>query len=471
MTIGAISMQNVSHGKGQAALTVRAAGSDGRVFAGDDAMLAAVAATVSAAGTPMAAVLPDGTIYAWNRGFERVSRISAGRVVNTLVQETFRTTGSVVLSEKLAAGEAFQVSVSDMVWNLAPMEAPASRCDWLVVEFSPVRVDGRLCAYVAAIGGADGIFNDRKDVHDFIQQISGVGDLYVDAVDMISERRQKMLIAEKLAGIGQLAAGVAHEINNPVGYVHSNLNALREYISDISCALQAFDEIEAMSGAGSPISCYINQLRQKTDIDYIRNDLPNIVAESMDGVDRVKKIIRALKDFSHIDDENFTPYDLHAGIDSTIRVADNEIKYRAQVIREYGELPVVECLPSQINQVMLNLVLNAAHSIKADGRIVIRTGCTEHTAWFEIEDNGMGIPPENISRLFEPFFTTKPIGQGTGLGLSLSYSIVRKHRGDITVQSEAGEGSLFRVSLPIRHDDRSVGEYERKEQEEQGRIL
>jgi signal transduction histidine kinase len=177
-----------------------------------------------------------------------------------------------------------------------------------------------------------------------------------------------------------------------------------------------------------------------------------LMGESKEGLSRVRKIVQDLKDFSRVDThQGWVWASLHQGIDSTLNIVANEIKYRADVRREYGTLPDIECLPSELNQVFLNLLVNAAHAIGPErGLIVVRSGCAGDKVWVEVEDNGSGIAPEHLARVFDPFFTTKPVGRGTGLGLSLAYGIVQKHHGRIDVRSELGRGSCFRVTLPVR---------------------
>ncbi|WP_407733495.1 ATP-binding protein [Pseudomonas citronellolis] len=255
----------------------------------------------------------------------------------------------------------------------------------------------------------------------------------------------QLLQSEKLAAIGQLAAGVAHEINNPIGYVFSNLKTLDGYVRDL---LKIADAVDSASNLDE-----VRQLKRNLEYDYIRGDVEALVVESEDGIDRVKRIISALKDFSHIEEEEFRPADLHRGLDTTLNVVNNELKYKAEVVKEYGVLPDVECIPSQINQVVMNLLINAAHAIEQFGRITLRTGGSDGWTWIEVEDTGKGIDAKTLNRIFEPFFTTKPVGKGTGLGLALSYSIVQKHNGRIEVDSTPGLGTRFRVWLPVRQPD------------------
>jgi signal transduction histidine kinase len=268
------------------------------------------------------------------------------------------------------------------------------------------------------------------------------------------QRTQEQLVqSEKLASIGQLAAGVAHEINNPVGYVFSNFSSLERYLGDLFRMLQAYEAAEAQL-AGTPAAAQLAALRAEIELDYLKEDVPTLMAESREGIARVRKIVQDLKDFSHVDARREWEWaDLHKGLDSTLNIVNNEIKYKADVVKQYGTLPEVQCLASEINQVFMNLLVNAAHAIdKPRGTITVRSGCADDGAavWVEVEDDGCGIGAENLSRIFDPFFTTKPVGRGTGLGLSLSYGIVKKHCGRIEVDSAPGRGTRFRVSLPVR---------------------
>jgi two-component system NtrC family sensor kinase len=266
-------------------------------------------------------------------------------------------------------------------------------------------------------------------------------------VRRLEEAHNQLLQSEKMASIGQLAAGVAHEINNPIGYVNSNLQSLGSYVDDLLRVIDAaaVAEMAPESRAAFEAVC------REVDLDFLREDLAAMLAESREGIDRVRHIVQDLKDFSHADEGNFAWADLHHGIDSTLNIVANEVKYKADVVRDFGELPQVECIPSQLNQVFMNLLVNAAQAMPSEkrGRITIRTRREGESAVLEFSDDGSGIPEENLKRIFDPFFTTKPIGKGTGLGLSLSYGIVQKHHGDISVTSTVGAGTCFRIELPI----------------------
>jgi signal transduction histidine kinase len=264
--------------------------------------------------------------------------------------------------------------------------------------------------------------------------------------------QDQLMQSERLASIGQLAAGVAHEINNPVGYVFSNFATLERYLADLFRMLAAYEAAEPQLAA-TPAGPQLAALRQEIELDYLKDDVRTLMAESCEGIKRVRKIVQDLKDFSHVDARQEWEWaDLHKGIDSTLNIVNNEIKYKADVVKCYGTLPEVQCLPSELNQVFMNLLINAAQAInKERGTIVVRSGCAgDGEVWVEVEDDGCGIDKDNVNRVFDPFFTTKPVGKGTGLGLSLSYGIVKKHRGRLELDSEPGRGTRLRVTLPVR---------------------
>jgi signal transduction histidine kinase len=267
----------------------------------------------------------------------------------------------------------------------------------------------------------------------------------------LSMAQEQLMQSEKLASIGQLAAGVAHEINNPIGYVFSNFETLGTYIARMLSMLEAYQQAEA-SIADSAVREKMRSLREEMDMEFLVEDIPLMMAESREGITRVRKIVQDLKDFSRVDaNQEWQWADLHAGIDSTLNIVSNEVKYKADVVKQYGDIPEIECQPSHINQVIMNIVVNGAHAISGErGVITIRTGREGEQVWIEIADTGVGIPKEIQSRIFDPFFTTKQIGSGTGLGLSLSYGIIQKHNGQIEVHSEPGQGTTFRITLPIR---------------------
>jgi PAS domain S-box-containing protein len=268
-------------------------------------------------------------------------------------------------------------------------------------------------------------------------------------IEKLQQAQAQLLQSEKMASIGQLAAGVAHEINNPVGFVNSNMSSLHGYVETLMKLIDGYDQLLTRAGADPETIAAVAAMKKQADLAFLKDDVTDLVRESMDGLKRVKDIVQSLKDFSHVGETDWQMADLHQGIDSTLTIANNGFKYKAKIDKQYGQLPPVKCLVSQLNQVFMNLIVNASHAIEESGVISIRTGVNGDWVWITVSDTGTGIAPEHLSRIFEPFFTTKPVGQGTGLGLSLSYNIVKKHGGRIEVQSELGKGTSFTVHLPI----------------------
>ena len=270
----------------------------------------------------------------------------------------------------------------------------------------------------------------------------------------IDERKHlesQLVQSEKRASLGQLAAGVAHEINNPVGFISSNLSTLEGYFNQLQQMLDAYQRAEALVTPPEQ-SEQLKAMRVGLELDFLKEDIPVLIKESKEGIGRVVQIVKDLKNFSRVDNEQTWQFaNLQQGIDSTLNIVASELKYKADVVKHYGALPEIECLASQLNQVVMNLVINAAQAMGPErGTITISTGVDSENVWLEVADNGYGIAPQTLQKIFDPFFTTKPVGEGTGLGLSLSYGIVKKHRGDISVSSELGKGTTFRVVLPIR---------------------
>jgi len=269
-------------------------------------------------------------------------------------------------------------------------------------------------------------------------------------IGKLEDAHSQLLQSEKLASIGQLAAGVAHEINNPIGFVNSNLGTLRNYVNELLRLIDLYETSQDQLTADPAVLSRVKAAREKADLDFLREDIGKLISESIDGTARVRLIVQDLRDFSRIDSAEWQWADLHAGLESTLNVVWNEIKYKADVVREFGTLPLVECRPSQLNQVFMNMLVNAVQSIPERGTITLRSGCVDDGVWISISDTGQGIPPELMSRIFDPFFTTKPVGKGTGLGLSVSYGIIDKHGGHIEAHSAPGQGSTFTIWLPLR---------------------
>ena len=299
------------------------------------------------------------------------------------------------------------------------------------------------------------LLQDRSDVmRAQLELVRNYGEMK-QANARLAEAQSQLLQSEKLASIGQLAAGVAHEINNPVGFVSSNLSTMRRYMESMLQLIGLF-ECVTIDQLPPQVHSQITQLRKTADFDFIHEDLPLLLQESEDGLNRVKKIVQDLKDFSRVDQSDWQDADLNKGLESTLNVVMNEVKYKAEVKRDYGQLPAVRCLAAQLNQVFMNLIVNASHAIEQRGEITLKTSCAADWVCISVSDNGTGMPPEVMRRIFDPFFTTKAVGKGTGLGLSLSFSIVKKHGGRIEVESTPGQGTCFKVWIPVRGPE--VGE-------------
>ncbi len=314
------------------------------------------------------------------------------------------------------------------------------------------------------VTGAEGLGFHARDVTKEWSKEQDLHDRHIEleeAYARLKETQMQLLQSEKMASIGQLAAGVAHEINNPIGYVHSNLSSLHTYAQDLLLLLAGYEELCQKL----PVECQlllepIREIKARADYDYLQQDLPQLIEESREGIERVKKIVIDLRDFSHageLEHEQWIEADLHRGLQSSLNIVWNELKYKVEVRKEFGDIPAIECLPSQLNQVFLNLLVNAGHAISERGVITIATRQIDDEVCISIADSGVGIDAGNLARIFDPFFTTKPIGKGTGLGLSLSYGIVQKHHGRIEVQSTIGKGTTFRVYLPLRQPSAKIG--------------
>ncbi|MBK9474569.1 MAG: PAS domain S-box protein [bacterium] len=268
----------------------------------------------------------------------------------------------------------------------------------------------------------------------------------------LNAQRSAIVQSEKMASIGQLAAGVAHEINNPIGYIASNISTMSEYADAMRTIITFYRELESLP-EGDParvgLRAAIAEQCEECDIDFILADIDGIMSESVAGTVRVTDIVQNLKSFARDDSPEKAVHDLNEGVEAMLRMVWNELKYCCTVDKQLGEIPHVMCHIGKINQVIMNMLVNAAHAIGAGGgTITIRTFATGDDVVIEIADTGCGMSPETMARIFEPFYTTKDVGKGTGLGLSISHGIVTEHGGHIEVESEVGAGSKFRIILP-----------------------
>ena len=275
-----------------------------------------------------------------------------------------------------------------------------------------------------------------------------------EAYEQLNQMQAQLLQSEKLASLGQLSAGIAHELNNPISFVHSNLGTLDGYVQDLKTLLSKYSDLEKALKLNQSHTESLEKViafKEEMGLSAALADFDKIISESKEGTLRVKDIVQNLKDFSHVDKGELELADVNKGIESSLNIVWNELKYKAEVIKEYGSVPQIECFPQQLNQVFMNILVNAAHAIETRGEIKIKTYQKNESLIVEISDTGVGIPKENLKHIFEPFFTTKVVGKGTGLGLSVVYGIIQKHKGAIEVESEVNRGTTFRVILPIRN--------------------
>ena len=284
-----------------------------------------------------------------------------------------------------------------------------------------------------------------------------------DLNNQLNQTQQQLVQQEKLASIGQLAAGVAHEINNPIGFVLSNVTSLSEYAETFIQLIKEYEILVENLSCGNRDKARdametIRDIKKTEDVAFMLDDIEELVKDSLDGMERVRSIVAGLKSFARVDDQSeLKEADINDCIKSTLKVVWNELKYKCEVKTNYGDLPIVECYPGQLNQVFMNLLVNASHAIEKKGVIEVETGRIDDNIFIKVTDNGSGIDPENISKLFNPFFTTKEVGKGTGLGLSISYGIIQKHNGELLVESEVGVGTTFTINLPVVHVEDEEG--------------
>jgi signal transduction histidine kinase len=275
-----------------------------------------------------------------------------------------------------------------------------------------------------------------------------------EAFHQLRKMQAQLIQQEKLAGIGQLAAGVAHEINNPVAIIISNLESLRQYVARMTKVLGMQEDVIAQMAREDEQMEALSTLveaKKAAKIDYVVADTEELIKETLDGATRVKNIVQDLRGFVRAEHENRLA-NINDGIESTVNILANKIRYRTPISKDLGDIPPIVCNLGQLNQVFMNILVNAAQAVESAGEIRIKTWADKANIYVEIADTGPGISPTVINRIFEPFFTTKEVGQGAGLGLSVSYDIVKKHGGEIRVKSDAGKGTTVTVVLPVNRN-------------------
>lgn len=325
--------------------------------------------------------------------------------------------------------------------------------EWAIRE-GMVAFAGQPLIVADKLVGVMGMFSRKPLGETTLQALSTISDQIALGIARmrdsaaLRERQAQIIQQEKLASIGQLAAGVAHEINNPVGFISSNLGTLSKYVDKYDQFIAIMDDA-IQQGCSVEAKDVVSTGRRHLKIEYVSKDIRQLIADSAEGTERVKKIVRDLKTFSHSGGAAMVATNINECLESTINVVWNEIKYVATLKRDYGDIPLIRCYPQQLNQVFLNLLVNASHAIEKQGEITVKTWAEEGSIRVAISDSGCGIPPADLTRIFDAFYTTKEVGKGTGLGLSVSAEIVKKHNGEITVQSEVGKGTTFTVRIPM----------------------
>jgi len=267
--------------------------------------------------------------------------------------------------------------------------------------------------------------------------------------DALHDQQRVMVQTEKMASLGVLAAGVAHEINNPLGYIYSNFSSLVEGLQDIQRFLNQADQLIAGGQSVEQIQEAWREGLMLFDIAYLLSDYQNLAIETIEGLERVKQIVADLKSFTRQDDGTRTAVDINDCLRAAINILNNQTKYHAQLSVDYGELPEISGYFGKLNQVFVNLIANANQAVEENGQIEIVSRVNNGFIEVVIRDDGHGIDEEHMKYLFTPFFTTKPVGQGTGLGLSISHNAVQEHGGDIRVESTLGVGTTFTVRIPL----------------------
>ncbi|MEO1436665.1 MAG: ATP-binding protein [Bacteroidota bacterium] len=266
------------------------------------------------------------------------------------------------------------------------------------------------------------------------------------AYNQLQSMQLQLVQAEKMASLGQLTAGIAHELNNPINFVKAGIDPLRANLHEVERLVQRIDDFEPEK---TDTEVLVGQLKSFNS-DVILEELDSILMAIEEGANRAKEIIVGLKTFSRSGETHFSPADIHKGLDSTLMLLKSKMKSRIIVEKDYGELPMIECLPGKLNQVFMNILTNAIEAIEGQGTISIHTRSNDQIAIIEIEDDGIGMPEDVKRQIFEPFFTTKEFGYGTGLGLSISFGIIETHKGSLKVESAVNQGTTFTIKLPIR---------------------
>jgi two-component system NtrC family sensor kinase len=395
----------------------------------------------------------NGAILFWNVKAEMIFGYKAeevlGRGITVIISKRFRDEFTNVMRMSIHAMKRVSTSEFTPIGKTAQMMGLRKDGHEFPIEISTSiwESEGRhLCTSIIRDITQRKQMEDslRREAEELRKARMELEEAYIE----LKNTQTHVLQQEKMASIGLLAAGVAHEINNPMGFISSNLGTLKKYLdkgSEYMAVLERLvEQVEDQAAQAE-----LKEKRKALKIDFIAEDIKDLITESLEGADRVKKIVQDLKSFSRVDQSEYKQANINECMETTINIVWNELKYKATVNKEYGEIPLTKCYPQQLNQVFMNLLVNAAQAIEKQGVITVRTWREDGSILASITDTGCGMEPQIVNRIFEPFFTTKEVGKGTGLGLSITYDIVKKHDGEITVQSALGKGTTFTVRIPL----------------------
>lgn len=330
---------------------------------------------------------------------------------------------------------------------------------WELAHISPITdADGTITHYVAVKED----ITERKSIEalraHFEEELRKRNAELEESIEKIKKMQSGLIQSEKMASLGLLTAGIAHEINNPLAFISSNINRFEEYFNDVKSLVEKWKKLGTEDGLkqmyGSMLAA-LETFEQEIDLPFIEEDFKNLMQHAKEGIERIRSIVDQLRGFSHVNTEVTDDVSVEQALDDTVVLAWNEIKYKATVVREYGNIPPVRCSGGELKQVLVNLLVNAAQAIEKSGTITLRTSVKDGFAVIEVEDTGCGIPEEILPKIFDPFFTTKPVGKGTGLGLWISATIVQKYGGSIRAESRVGTGTRFTIQMPLSRAGRS----------------
>ena len=408
----------------------------------------------------------EGVIEYVNPAFERVTGYGAaeavGRKPNILKsgaqdREFYRTQWETMLSGKVWTAVVANRKKDGTLFTCEQSVIPITDASGRIINFVGVLHDitKRREMENRLIESNRDLIDREKALHSMFKDLQ-------EAHENLKQSQNQLLQSEKMASVGQLAAGVAHEINNPMGFISNNMEILEQYIADYAKVLKMTDQLKESVAGGNleeakSIVEEINKLKEEINLDYIIDDTRKLLQHNRNGIERVQKIVTDLRTFSREDKNVMERVKIEDVIEGILTIVHSEIKYKARLEKDYGDTPLIDCSPQRLGQVLINLLVNALHAlpdrqagIEGTGTIEIKTYKQDEFVCVDVRDTGKGIPPEILNKIFDPFFTTKPTGQGTGLGLSVSYEIIKKHNGRITVRSKVGEGTTFTVMLPLK---------------------